>query len=488
MKKRVLLTFSALSLSLAAWPMAAHADAETEALRAHIKRLEARLDELERRESQRENAYSRLAPAAGPVSGTLEKRLAVVERKQELAEDDSKAKAEKNPTVEIGKGKGLSVTSADKQYSLQLRAYAQADSRTFVDNSNASNASTFLIRTARPVLDAKMTDYFAARIVMDFGSGSTRLPDAYLDFRPMPQSNYVNLRLGKFKTPMGLERWQSEQEINFVERGMPTNLVPSRDIGVMAFGDILPDQLEYQLALTNGAPDLVDTSIDTDNGKDITARLFAHPFRWMGIPQLSGFGAGIAGSIGEHQGSSASSNLMDGYRTAAQARFFTYSSGAYADGKQWRVNPQAYYYNGPFGAMGEYIVNAQEVQRTTNHATLRNDAWMGVVNYVLTGEDASFDGVKPAREFNLANGDWGAFEVLGRYSALNVDDKAFANFASLAASAKSARETTLGVTWHLNSSLKINANYSWTSFDGGDTGNLDRETEKLISTRAQFRF
>ena len=47
----------------------------------------------------------------------------------------------------------------------------------------------------------------------------------------------------------------------------------------------------------------------------------------------------------------------------AQRTYFTYTPAAgtvFADGPQWRVNPQLLYYNGPFGFMGEYVVNDQE--------------------------------------------------------------------------------------------------------------------------------
>ena len=46
------------------------------------------------------------------------------------------------------------------------------------------------------------------------------------------QLNYfsrANLRVGKFKPPVGLERLQSDDDTSFIERGLPTLLVPSRD-------------------------------------------------------------------------------------------------------------------------------------------------------------------------------------------------------------------------------------------------------------------
>jgi len=466
----------------------AFADSETDALRAQIKALEARLDQLEKKQSSAKNNASLAAPITAPTNKSdIEKRLNIVERKQEIAEEDQKTKAEKTPTIEVG-SKGLAITSPDKQYSLRLRAYAQADTRTFQDNSNTGNVDNFLIRSARPIIEGKMTDYVSGRLMMDFGNNQTRLLDAYADVKPVPDSKLFALRIGKQKAPIGLERWQSEQEILFVERGMATNLVPFRDIGVSAFGEIVPNQLEYNIGVSNGSVDLGDNNGAAGDNKDVNARLFAHPFNFSGAPFLDGIGIGVAGTYGKHNGSASSPNLTAGYVTPAQSKFFTYRSTAFADGDKWRINPQATYYNGSLGLLGEYVLSSEEVAIGANHDKLNNSAWTAVASYVLTGEDASFDGVKPNKNFDLKNGGYGAFEVLGRIGELKVDNSAFTTFADSAVSARRAREATLGATWYFNSSLKFNLNYSHTSFDGGAVAGGDREDENVIMTRTQFRF
>ena len=268
-----------------------------------------------------------------------------------------------------------------------------------------------------------MTDYFNARFMMDFGKGQTTLLDAYGDFHPMPGSDLANLRLGEFKAPIGLERWQNESDVLFVERGQTTNLVPYRDVGLMAYGQLIPDQLEYQLAVLNGAADLqANTGVDNDNKKDIAGRIFTHPLMWSGVHALEGIGLGVAGTYGVHQGNTAiatANGLTAGYVTTGQRTYFSYTTGTVADGPQWRLNPQVMYYNRSFSLLGEYVLNSQEVLRTTHVATLENKAWEGIATYVLTGEDAAFDGVRPAHNFDPKAGEWGAFQLVGRMSELN---------------------------------------------------------------------
>ncbi len=124
----------------------------------------------------------------------------------------------------------------------------------------------------------------------------------------------------------------------------------------------------------------------------------------------------------------------------------------------------------------------------STNRNIKNDAWNAIATYVITGEDASFDGVKPDNNFDIAKGNRGAFEITGRIGALHVDEDAFPIFSSLASSAKEAREWALGLNWYLNNSIKFNVNYAVTHFDRGAAGNADRPTERTVITQAQFRF
>ena len=502
--KKILLATTLLSVAA---PALAHADAETEALRKEVKMLEARLNQLEAREKAQKklasadaSADANLAPAAGkktktaatPASGSVSERLAIVERKQEVAEDNTKALAEKTPAIEIGNGKGLSVTSPDKQWQLRFAAYAQAESRNFFDNGTATT-NNILLRSARPIIETKMTDYFNGRIMMDFSGGNARVLDAYVDTHPVPDSRLVNLRLGKFKAPIGLERWESEQELLFAERGQTTNLVPFRDHGAMLLGEIIPDQLEYQIAYTNGAADLIDNNGDTDNHRDINARVFAQPFRWIGNAWLSGIGLGMAGTYGTHNnGTVANGGLTTGYVTIGQSRYFAYNANTGTNGTTWRANPEAWYYKGPFSLLGEYVLEGQDLRNATANVNrnLKNDAWTAITTYVLTGEDANFNGVRTTKPFDPAHGHWGAVELTARIGELHVDPDAFtgAAFATAATSAKSAFEEAIGVNWYLNNAVKLNVDYAHTTFDGGAAAGGDREAENALLTEVQFRF
>ena len=71
--------------------------------------------------------------------------------------------------------------------------------------------------------------------------------DFYADYKPLPQ---VSLRFGQFKAPFGKEELSSTGALVLPDRALVAGLAPSRDIGVMAFGDEGP--LGYAAGVFNG--------------------------------------------------------------------------------------------------------------------------------------------------------------------------------------------------------------------------------------------
>ncbi len=111
-----------------------------------------------------------------------------------------------------------------------------------------------------------------------------------------------------------------------------------------------------------------------------------------------------------------------------------------------------------------------------------------VGSYVLTGEKASYSGVIPRSNFDPRNGTWGAFEFVGRYHVLNLDEGIFSGFAANGTSIQGAQGYTIGLNWYLNRNLLFKINYDQLFFSGGATKGFDRERENIIATRLQLAF
>jgi phosphate-selective porin OprO/OprP len=418
----------------------------------------------------------------------LEQKVRVLERKDEIRQEEAADKAKTATTATSGKD-GFSIKSADGAFLLKLRGYVQFDGRFFSKDEQKPGIDTFTLRRVRPIFEGTIYKIFDFRIMPDFGQGTTVLFDAYAEARFSP---LFKVRAGKFKPPIGLERLQSATDILFVERALPTNLVPNRDLGIQVAGDVNGGVVSYAVGVFNGTVDLGNQAdADTNNSKDTEGRIFFQPFAAAGGP-LKNLGFGVAASTGIHEGTAAAPGLPS-YRTPAQQTFFSYRSDGTAagtvvsDGRHTRFSPQGYFYSGPFGLLAEYVQSKQEVTRGGAAADLQHTSWQAAASWVIAGGEASYRGVNPKQVFDPASHTWGAFEIAARYSKLDLDDKTFPLFANPASSPRSAAAWAVGLNWYLNKNVRVMLDYERTRFDGGAAGG-DREDENILFSRFQIAF
>jgi phosphate-selective porin OprO/OprP len=498
----------------------------------------------------------------------LDQKVKVLARKSEITTEETTAAAKAAPVVKASSS-GFSFGSADGKNEIKFRGILQADQRHYIEgesdvrarsrnragllNTDGFNSAddSALLRRVRPTIEGKVAGQYGFRFTPDFGGGSVTVVDAYVEANLNPK---FNVRAGKFKSSVGLERLQSGSDIKFVERSYVTNaILPNRDLGISVYGDILDKKLNYNFGIVNGVVDggNISTGTEYSGEREYTARLFTTPFI-DSDSAIAGLGFGIGATYTDFTGeqnlnwtdtaaADATRNGLPSYVTNGQQTFFRYGANTVADGKRFRISPQASYYNGPLGLITEYARVDQDVSlianvagTTTNTALpflagtskkLSHDAWQVAASYLITGEDASFKGVKPKNDFDLDKGGWGAWELVARYSEINLDSDTFKNrngqfagenqsgagagstinsaYADGTKSAKSAHSWTAGVNWYLNANAKIALNYEHTTFDGGASVNganlnatnsnyktiiKDRPDEKALLARFQVAF
>jgi phosphate-selective porin OprO/OprP len=424
----------------------------------------------------------------------LDQRVRVLDRKQEIAAEEAAAKQKATPVV-TASDKGFGIKSSDGQFEYKLRGLVHLDYRSFGGDAYPSALNGFLARRIRPTFEGTVFGKYGFRFTPEFGesgdgsatSGSSqnkaRILDAFLDARLDPA---FQIRFGKHKPVVGLERLQSGSDTKFIERSyISNNILPNRDLGVTISGDVLGKKLNYAVGLFNGVTDGGEstTAQDTNTGKDFTARLFATPF--VGTDSnLAGLGFGVAVTNGNTRG-----NTLASYKTPGQANsFFAYATGTQSNGNRNRVSPQAYFYSGPFGLLTEYAVVNQEVTSTLGKNKLKNDAWHVSASWLLTGEDASYKGVKPYSPFKSgSDGGWGAFELVARYQEANIDPNAV-TFKSSTAFALNAASWLVGLNWYLNEDAKFAVNYERTDFSNGTGSTLNGKQEDFLVARYQLAF
>lgn len=410
----------------------------------------------------------------------LDQRVRVTDRLREIKEEEAASKAKGATIVTSNAADGFSIRSGDGNFVLKVGGYMQVDGRFFPDNDSPAN-DTFLLRRIRPDFRGTLFKYVDFRLLPDFGQGTTTIFDAYVELKYFPRAA---LRAGKFKPGLGLERLQSATDLWFVERGLPTNLVPNRDVGFQIAGDVIKNRISYSAGVFNGTADGGSADFAAGEGREAVARVFLTPWKPNAKHPLSGLGFGIAGSTGDQ-----SHGALPTVRSASQNTLFSYSSGVIAAGDRNRFSPQGYYFWGPFGVLGEYVRSQQKFRLGQGPVVeLGQSAWQVAAALVVTGEKKSYQGITPKKNFDPHSHGWGALELDFRTGQFDADPAAFRNgLATLTKSAKQAREWAGGANWYLNRSVKIMVDYAQTSFSGGAaTG--DRPDEKVVLSRFQVAF
>jgi phosphate-selective porin OprO/OprP len=461
-----------LSLSLAVALCGAWSSTPAQALT--VEQLQQRLERLERLAGVSDGAA-----LDGVGLADLDQRLRILERRLELQEEERVAAAKAAPKIAIDQ-KGAAFKSGDGNYELKLRGLLQGDARVFL-GGDANQNDTFLLRTARPTLEGSLGKLLAYRFTPEFAGDSASIVDAYADLRFDPA---YTLRVGKFTSPVGLERLQSSAALVDVERALASELAPNRDLGIQLQGELAAGKFSYALGVFNGAVDGRDAvSSNPDDDFEYAGRVFFEALKGSDSA-WAGLGFGIGASAGEKHGSG--SNFLPRYRTPGQATFFSYRSTVIADGGTARWSPQGWFYRNSFGLQAEYIASQQDVARNGVRTELDHRAWQATASYVLTGEEAGYRGVTPARPVGV-NGGRGAFELTARYGELRIDDAAFPFYADPAVSAAQVTAWTLGTNWYLTPNLKLATNYLHSRFDAAPGGSALPD-EKAIFSRLQVSF
>lgn len=433
-------------------------------------------------------------------------RLAVLERKLELQDEANKTAAAAAPKITASASR-FQIASANGENFVRFRGTLHADNRVFGGDSVPETADTFILRRVRPTLEGTFGGIYDFRFTPDFGGGRTFVVDAYVAARFNPGAI---LTVGKFKPPVGLERLQSGADIRFIERGLPTSLVPNRDIGAQLSGEFGGGTFAYQVGYFNGVTDgqssdnLTTPDVEVDTAGDYAARVFFQPFLNSDNFSLRGLGFGVGSTWVDVDGSAANTALS-AYRSPGQQSVFSYrantatgvtpNNATFANGQRLRLAPQLYYSRGSFGVLGEYTQVEQDVSRTvggvTRSDTLTHSAWQAQFSYFLTGEEESFRGFTPGSTFQPGKSGKGAYEIVARIQELDIDDATFAgganSFANPLTAVSKVTAYGVGLNWYPWNTVKLSINYEQSEFEGGAaTG--DRADEKALLSRFAINF
>ncbi|HLX74860.1 MAG TPA: porin [Terriglobales bacterium] len=376
---------------------------------------------------------------------------------------------------------GLVLSNESSSTQVRIHGYIQADGRFFSSDLKDQSPDTLLFRRIRPLLEGTLFKTLDFRFMPDFGRNNPQIQEAYVEIRTV---QFAKPRIGKFKTPVSLEALRSDREATFAERSLASDLVPLREVGAQLSGSLGNNSIAYAAGYFNGTTDGSNGSFQWRASNEGVARVFLTPFSSRSAKVFRGTGVGIAASFaGEH-------GALPSFKTVGQNTFFKYFSSAAADGRHTRLSPQAYYYWGRLGLMGEYTVSSQDVRNHLSSRRLSNDAWQATASLMLTGEKNSYAGVRPRNAFEPQKGirHLGGWELAGRYSRLRVDGNAFPLFADPKTAAAAAAEWGVALNWYLNRYMRIMNAYEHTRFQMALPEVAPLHSENVIMSRLQLAF
>jgi phosphate-selective porin OprO/OprP len=414
-----------------------------------------------------------------PSQAELDRKIKALEEKTAETAALAEQRAKEAPTVSIG-ASGIQFASADKNFSVSLKGMIQADAFNFFnDNPLSEGNDSFVLRRVRFALQGTLYKDFEYLILPQYGGFSNddvQILDAYVAYHPVKN---FEVKLGKFKGPVGLELLESVAVLPFNERSMVSGLVPQRNVGLQVSGSVLDGAISGSAGVFNHAGDLRNPEAsDFGDDREYAGRVFFQPLKNTELKPLKGLGFGLGGSYSQVSSNAlalpgAIGSPLPGFYTSPGAQqFFAYNPLAgpvVADGVHWRLSPQGYWYWGPFGLLGEYALSSQGVYNssTFRRERLTHSAWQVTGEWVITGEEAGFNGIKPKNPFRLGAPGWGAWQLVGRFSQFDVDDKAFPTFSNPAFSATAADSWSVGINWWLNRNVRVMTSFTHTSFLGG---------------------
>lgn len=228
---------------------------------------------------------------------------------------------------------------------IDLGGYSQAQ---YVVDETAGSADTAKIRRVR--LDFRgIVKNIGWRVQTD--AYPVRLLDAYLEY-PL---SFLNLRVGQFKVPFGLENLESSPKLDTIERaqiserlvaGRDLPSASGRDIGLQLSGEFAPKGTkiaDYAVGVFNGQG--INTS-DADEKKDLVGRVVFSP----PVELLKGLSLGVAYYTGKWDYERKKTTYVSGTPTVIVVEKL----------EDWltrerRTGLELVYLRGPLSIKGEYI-------------------------------------------------------------------------------------------------------------------------------------
>lgn len=319
-------------------------------------------------------------------------------------------------------------------------------------------------------LTLKKKGVYDAVIAYEYQAKSWQDVNLRLQSKAFLGADYGAFRFGYSKTPVAFEGVTSSKATSFLELALPAQAIyEGRRTGI----DWALERPRYLVNL--GYYWGQDLHGDND-GTTLAARLAWTPRKGEGEVIHLGVSASEENPEATTDGCGRRSGPGARIRSIPEAGLTTVrlvDSGALSDVDGIRrYGLEGLWISGPLSVQGEWL--AVDVARKAGKPDYGADGFYVFGSWVLTGESRPYSG---GNTHNLKpKGAWGAWELLLRYSELDLNDGAIRG--------GKQHDWTLGANWYLTQHFKFQANYIQASSDRAGLS-LD---PRIFELRAQIHF
>ncbi|OCC14174.1 Phosphate-specific outer membrane porin OprP [Dissulfuribacter thermophilus] len=396
------------------------------------------------------------------------------------------AKAEKAPgtNLMVYWKNGLRIKSADNRYKIKIGGRLQSDFAVIGADDDLDrlfpsfegHGSEF--RRARIQIAGTVYENVAFKWQYDFASGSVHFKNVWIELKHIP---YVGkFRVGHFKEPFSLEELTCSKYLTFLERALPNTFAAGYNTGFMLHNAEFNKRMTWAVGLffdTDGQGKSFNNFSDTD----LTARITVLPWLAENGRKLLHLGFSYSHRFRDDNGG----NPIR-FRERPEAHLSTVrlvdTGNIIADDVDL-FNPEMVLIYGPLSIQAEYMY------ASVNSVTGSDPNFSGYyayISYFLTGEhrhyvrsSGHFCRLTPNRNFDFGKSGWGAWELVARYSYVDLDDNGIQG--------GKENDVTLGANWYLNPNVRVMFNYVNANVDRKDL-NLDNGNANIFEARFQIEF
>lgn len=335
--------------------------------------------------------------------------------------------------------------------------------------SDEENGTEF--RRARLLIAGTLYENNAFMVQYDFAGGDADFKNMWAARNNLPAVG--QLKIGKFKEPIGLDALANSNDATFMEFALPSVFARKHQTGIGLSNTALDQRMTWASGIFRRSDSYGNKS--EDGQYDFTSRITGLP--WYRDEGRNLLHLGLAYSYQDID-----NDLRIKQRPEANLTQNVYLDTGTLDANELNVlDAEAAWVHNSLSLQGEYVHAALDTE-TMGDASF--SGYYGQISYILTGEHrpylrsgGKFGRVKPKNNFRMgSDGGIGAWELALRYSQLDLNDDLIRG--------GEEDNITLGVNWYLNPNLRATLNYLRV---GVETDAID-EYMNILQTRLQVTF